>query len=29
LLRRLSGTAAVRTCGDVFDAFLIHCGARV
>jgi integrase len=27
-LRGLSGAAAVRTCSDVFDAFLIHCAAR-
>ena len=27
-LRRLSGTAAVRTCSDIFDAFLVHCAAR-
>jgi integrase len=27
-LRRLSGTATVRTCNDVFDAFLAHCEAR-
>jgi integrase len=28
LLRRLTGTAAVRTCNHVFDAFLAHCEAR-
>ena len=27
-LRGLSGAAAVRTCSDVFDAFLVHCAAR-
>jgi len=27
-LRRLTGTAAVQTCNDVFDAFLAHCEAR-
>jgi hypothetical protein len=26
-LRGLSGAAAVRTCSDVFDAFLVHCVA--
>jgi integrase len=29
LLRRLGGTSSARLCGDVFDAYLAHCEARL
>jgi integrase len=29
LLRRLGGTSSARLCGDVFDAYLEHCEARL
>jgi integrase len=29
MLRRLGGTSSARLCGDVFDAYLAHCEARL